>query len=364
MNLFVEWLQHVGMVLQKQSHGFSVHNEFIFDRHFSAFAMEFVWISAFLEGLVASEDKFLTMLESAMLSSNLEIIQRMVSDLESPAKCSIVHDFVMTWSDLEKIGHHTFSYEFCVVPEEHLIVFTRAPVNTKTKQEMTLFIVGTFNVPAMHGAIQVGLSSYATRHTTGIVMDSCDVVSHTIYRLRSVGKPCLSVWKRAELKWKAQWPTPSRLHVEVPRDTRLLRSRMRVFRQGESQVIRQRRGDHRVPKDPREHHQRVDCVATIRDEFKVVDPPVRRFSGEELEDLSCRPSVVSRICGPRRKIRHTLVAKSKLPLHNELRSILKSPLLAPRSEPANFVLWHSGFERRGDVERHSPLSALALPHSG
>ena len=37
-------------------------------------------------------------------------------------------------------------------------------------------------------------------------------------------------------------------------------------------------------------------------------------------------------------------------------------LLAPRSEPAapveNFVLRHSGLERR------SPLSALVLPHSG
>ena len=44
---------------------------------------------------------------------------------------------------------------------------------------------------------------------------------------------------------------------------------------------------------------------------------------------------------------------------------LKSHLPAPRSEPAtsvvNFVLRHSGLERRGDVERHSPLSALVLP---
>ena len=58
------------MVLQKQFHGFSVHNEFIFDSDFSVIAMEFVWISALLGGLVASEDLFLTMLESGMLSSN------------------------------------------------------------------------------------------------------------------------------------------------------------------------------------------------------------------------------------------------------------------------------------------------------
>ena len=44
------------MVLQKQFHGFSVHNEFVFDSHFSAIAMEFAWISASLGGLVASKD--------------------------------------------------------------------------------------------------------------------------------------------------------------------------------------------------------------------------------------------------------------------------------------------------------------------
>ena len=47
---------------------------------------------------------------------------------------------------------------------------------------------------------------------------------------------------------------------------------------------------------------------------------------------------------------------------------LKSHLLAPRSESApsveNFVLRHSGLERERDIERHSPLSALVLPHSG
>ena len=47
---------------------------------------------------------------------------------------------------------------------------------------------------------------------------------------------------------------------------------------------------------------------------------------------------------------------------------LKSHLPAPRSEPAalvvNFVLRHSGLEWGEDIERHSPLSALVLPHSG
>ena len=102
----------------------------------------------------------------------------------STLKYSIAHDFVMTWDDLENIGHHTFSYEFWVVPEEHLIGFTRAPVNLKTNQKyMTQFMFGTFKVPATCVAIQVGLSPYATRRATRIVMDSCDLLSHTVSRL-------------------------------------------------------------------------------------------------------------------------------------------------------------------------------------
>ena len=88
----------------------------------------------------------------------------------------------MTWDDLENIGHQTFSYEFWVVPEEHLIGFTGAPVNLKTNQKyMTQFMFGMFKVPATCVAIQVGLSPYATRRATRIVMDSCDVVSRTVF---------------------------------------------------------------------------------------------------------------------------------------------------------------------------------------
>ena len=47
---------------------------------------------------------------------------------------------------------------------------------------------------------------------------------------------------------------------------------------------------------------------------------------------------------------------------------LKPHLLDTRSDPAasvvKFVLRHSGLERGGNIERHSPLSALVLPHSG
>ena len=143
---------------------------------------------------------------------------------------------------------------------------------------------------------------------------------------------------------------------------------MRVFRQGESQVTRPRRGHHRVPKDPREHHQRVDCVATIRDEFKVVDPPVRRFSGEELEDLSCRPSVTSRMWGPRRKSATHFGGKKQASSPQRAQKCLGVASSCTEERASNVggkLRFAAQRPRAGeDVERHSPLSALALPHSG
>ena len=38
----------------------------------------------------------------------------------------------------------------------------------------------TFNTPAMYIAIQAMLSLYASGHTTGIVLDTGDGVSHTV----------------------------------------------------------------------------------------------------------------------------------------------------------------------------------------
>ena len=47
---------------------------------------------------------------------------------------------------------------------------------------------------------------------------------------------------------------------------------------------------------------------------------------------------------------------------SEVGLALKSYLLAPRSEPATSVV--TAASSRGDVERHSSLSALGFPHSG
>jgi actin beta/gamma 1 len=97
--------------------------------------------------------------------------------LRYPIERGIVAD----WDTMERIWHHTFYNELRVAPEDHPILLTEAPLNPKANRErMTQIMFETFNVPAMYINTQAVLALYASRRTTGCVVDCGDGVSHTV----------------------------------------------------------------------------------------------------------------------------------------------------------------------------------------
>jgi len=93
----------------------------------------------------------------------------------------IENGIITNWDDMEKIWDYTFYNQLRVVPEEHPVLLTEAPLNPKANREkMTQMMFENFNLPAMHVAIQAVLALYGSGRTTGIVMDSGDGASHTV----------------------------------------------------------------------------------------------------------------------------------------------------------------------------------------
>ena len=93
----------------------------------------------------------------------------------------IKNGIVTNWDDMEKIWRYTFSEELHIVPEQHPVLLTDAPLNPKQNREkMAQIMFETFNIPVFHVSAQAVLSLYATGRTTGIVFDSGEGTSHVV----------------------------------------------------------------------------------------------------------------------------------------------------------------------------------------
>ncbi|PVV04832.1 hypothetical protein BB560_000656 [Smittium megazygosporum] len=110
-------------------------------------------------------------------------VGKKASELRGLLKISypMEHGIVVNWDDMEKIWSHVYTDELKILPEEHPVLLTEAPLNPETNREAVAQIFfETFNVPAMYISIQAVLSLYASGKTTGMVLDSGDGVSHTV----------------------------------------------------------------------------------------------------------------------------------------------------------------------------------------
>ena len=75
------------------------------------------------------------------------------------------------WDNMEQIWHHTFYNVLRVAPEEHPILLTEPPLNSRANREkMTQIMFETFNAPAFFLANTAVLALYASGRTTGVVL--------------------------------------------------------------------------------------------------------------------------------------------------------------------------------------------------
>jgi actin len=82
---------------------------------------------------------------------------------------------------MEKIWHHTFHNEIPVAPEEHPVLLTETPLNSKVDREkMTQIMFETFQVASLYIVNQAVLSLFASGRTTGIVLESGDGITHAV----------------------------------------------------------------------------------------------------------------------------------------------------------------------------------------
>ena len=93
----------------------------------------------------------------------------------------LAHGIVTDWDDMERVWQHVYAEELKTLPEEHPVLLTEAPLNPRANRDAAAQVLfETFNVPALHAAVQAVLALYASGRTTGAVLDVGDGVAHAV----------------------------------------------------------------------------------------------------------------------------------------------------------------------------------------
>eukprot|EP01084_Bolivina_argentea_P021864 40642_1 len=93
----------------------------------------------------------------------------------------IQHGIVTNWQAMERYWHHIFYNELRIAPQEHNVLHTEIPLNSKSDREtLTQIMFETFQVPKLYISIAGVLALYAAGRTTGIVLDIGHTQTHTI----------------------------------------------------------------------------------------------------------------------------------------------------------------------------------------
>ncbi len=88
---------------------------------------------------------------------------------------------IVDWEAMEMLWNHTLYTELKVPPEDHAILLSEPPKNSKESRERTTKIMFEFfNVPCFYLSSQAVLALCASGHTTGLVIDSGEGATHIV----------------------------------------------------------------------------------------------------------------------------------------------------------------------------------------
>ncbi|KAJ1987953.1 actin [Dimargaris cristalligena] len=93
----------------------------------------------------------------------------------------IEHGIITNWGAMEQFWREMFNSELYTSPDTQPVTLTETPLNPQENRAKTSQIMfETFHVTACYVAIQSVLSLYASGHTTGVVLESGDGVTHAM----------------------------------------------------------------------------------------------------------------------------------------------------------------------------------------